>query len=206
MSNPYKRQEAKRSIRNIVLIVCEGKKTEPNYFRAFPTKEELISVEVYPGERCKSSLVEYAIELKKDAERNNKPYNTIWCVFDRDAYPCDPKDKNNFNKAIILAKKNEIYTAYSNDAFEIWYILHFSYHQTALHRSKYEKKLTALLGHTYEKSDPDMYKKLKSRQTDAIRNAKKLLASYEPFHNPETDNPCTTVHFLVEFLNRYLQN
>jgi hypothetical protein len=48
-----------------------------------------------------------------------------------------------------------------------------------------------------------MYDLLKERQTDATRNALRLLDSYGPNHNPERDNPCTTVHQLVQELNRY---
>ena len=39
--NHYKRQIAQRPIRK-VLIVCEGEKTEPNYFKDFKTRGELI--------------------------------------------------------------------------------------------------------------------------------------------------------------------
>ena len=55
-------------------------------------------------------------------------------------------------------------------------------------------------------NDPAIYAKLKKRQVDAIKHAKKLLASYGACHNPESDNPCTTVHRLVEFLNAYLED
>ena len=40
-------------------------------------------------------------------------------------------------------------------------------------------------------------------QDNAIKNAKKLLEKHEEIgHNPESDNPCTTVHKLVEILNK----
>lgn len=201
-TNPYKRQGAHRSIRK-VLIVCEGEKTEPNYFKDFKTKGELIKVEVFGAGRVKLSLVEYAVELKKAAEAEKAPYSVVWCVFDRDAQPDEPKDKDNFNKAIFSAKKNQIRAAYSNDAFEIWYILHFNYHQTAWHRDQYKSALTDLLGSKYLKNAPGMYAKLKDKQSTAINNAKRLLACYNP-PNPESNNPSTTVHLLVEFLNDYL--
>lgn len=202
-SNKYKRNVGQRSVRK-VLIVCEGAKTEHNYFKAFQTSGELIRVEILGAGRNKDSLVEYTIELKKKAEIK-EPYASVWCVFDRDSYPIDSKDKHKFNRAIKLARNNQIQAAYSNDAFEIWYILHFHYHQTALERSKYESKLTDLLGSKYKKSDETMYVKLKDKQLDAIRHSKQLLAYYGAKHNPESDNPCTTVHRLVEFLNDYLE-
>ena len=51
-----------------------------------------------------------------------------------------------------------------------------------------------------------MYSLLKERQSDAIRNATRLLESYGTRHNPERDNPCTTVHLLVQELNRHLRD
>jgi hypothetical protein len=199
----YRRQEAQRSIRK-VLIVCEGKKTERYYFEAFQTNAKLIKVEVLGAGRNKDSLVEYAIELKKQSEKD-EPYSSIWCVFDRDSYAEDSQDKHKFNRAICIARNNQIRVAYSNDAFEIWYILHYVFYQTPLDRGKYGSKLTTFLGLEYEKNDKTMYEKLIDRQPVAIKNAKNLLASYGAKHNPEIDNPCTTVHLLVEFLNEYLE-
>ncbi len=203
-SNWYKRREARRPVRK-VLIVCEGEKTERYYFEAFQTNEDLIKVEVFGAGKNKDSLVEYAIKLKKKAEKEEL-YSSVWCIFDRDSDPANPNDKNNFNKAFSLARSNQIKVAYSNDAFEIWYILHFNFHQTAWRRDKYEGKLTELLGSKYEKSDQAMYAKLKDKQTTAIKNSEKLLAIYGVNPNPEADNPSTTVHLLVDFLNAYLED
>lgn len=203
-SNWYKRREAQRFIRK-VLIVCEGEKTERYYFEAFQTNRELIRVEVLGAGMNTVSLVEYAIALKKKAEKEAL-YSSVWCVFDRDLYPCNPSDKHNFNRAIQLARNNQIKVAYSNDAFELWYVLHYNYHQAAWRRDRYEDELTEILGYKYEKNDQTMYAKLKYRQDTAIKFSKNLLASYGANHNPESDNPCTTVHRLVEFLNAYLED
>ena len=41
---------------------------------------------------------------------------------------------------------------------------------------------------------------LLSHQEQAMQNAEKLLKSYGTLHNPDTDNPATTVHELVKLL------
>jgi hypothetical protein len=41
-------------------------------------------------------------------------------------------------------------------------------------------------------------------QAEALRNAERLLAQYNP-RNPTLDDPSTTVHKLVQELNRFTQ-
>lgn len=179
-----------REIRQRFLIVCEGGKTEPNYFIKFRTNKTVINIE---GLGCNTiSLVTKAIELMK-----NDDYNQVWCVFDRDIFPPEI-----FNAAFELASRNGIKIAYSNESFELWYFLHFDYLDTALTRDDYCKRLNKYLGRKYEKNDENMYEVLLAYQPDAIRNAKILLKQYNP-SNPVKDNPSTTVHLLVEELNRF---
>jgi hypothetical protein len=179
------------------LIVCEGAKTEPNYFRSFPvsTRPEITIV----GAGCETiAVVNKAIELME-----NQKFDRVWCVFDR-----DPSNHNNtaprFRKALQVAEKENIKVAYSNECFELWYLLHFHLFSTGVPRSDYKKKLDKLLGCNYEKNSDDMYARLEDTQHQAIKHAKTLLASYDP-HDPESDNPVTTVHVLVEELNQYIR-
>jgi hypothetical protein len=169
------------------LIVCEGAKTEPQYFEGFKLPSALV---VGAGKNTKS-LVEEAIRLKERSE----PRDHYWCVFDRDSFSAQ-----NFNAALQLARSAGFEVAYSNEAFELWYLLHFSYSEAALARRLYAEKLTKLLGRPYQKNDPTIYETLLPRQEDAIKHARRLLVSYEPHHNPEKDNPSTRVHVLVELL------
>ena len=46
-------------------------------------------------------------------------------------------------------------------------------------------------------------RKVKNKQEDAIKHAKRLLLEYDR-PNPETDNPSTTVYLLVEELNSFI--
>jgi len=189
-----------RTVRKRFLIVCEGKKTEPFYFKSFPitTRPDIVRIDIVPG-ACESvSLVEKAISIR---DRANDPYDSVWVVMDRE----DPDTLSacRFNEAIHMARNACIYVAYSNEAFELWYLLHFNYIDTALSRSQYINMLSSCLGKKYQKNSKTMYEDILPRQSDAIRNAKRLLAQYVP-RNPERDNPSTTVSELVEELNKYL--
>jgi len=183
-----------REIRRL-LIVCEGEKTEPNYFRKFPEKPEVFdSIDIHGTGYNTVSLVNEAIRLKNEAEKRKEPYIEVWCVFDKDDFPIEQ-----FKNAIILARKNQIKCAYSNEAFEIWYMLHFNFYDSALSRKQYEEKLTELLGKKYNKNDEEMYSLLQKHQKIAIKNAGKLYTLQHERPLSE-QNPITTVHWLVERL------
>ena len=190
---PSPRAIATRPLRARFLIVCEGKKTEPNYFRRFRANITVIDLQVIGLGDHTLSLVERTCDLMQRDE-----YDQVWCAFDRDSFPAE-----RFNAALDLARRRGIRVAYSNQAFELWYLLHFDYHNVALSRDRYAEMLSARLGSPYRKNDGDMYDRLEDRQPTAIRNAQRLLESYAPDHNPECDNPCTTVHLLVQTLNEF---
>jgi hypothetical protein len=201
----WKRKQAKalkrkvyiRNPRDKFLIVCEGAKTEPNYFRSFRLTSSCVKDVFGIGDNTEE-LVRRTIEYKKTAGRYGIRYDQIWCVFDKDAFPVQ-----NFNDAIALANREGIRVAYSNEAFELWYLLHFDYLCTATNRADYITMLTRKLGTQYQKNSEAMYQKLFDKQANAIKNAKCLLASYSPCVSSQ-NNPSTTVHLLVEELNKFL--
>ena len=161
-----KRRVNNRNLRKKFLIVCEGERTEPHYFEAFRVSKEVYDV-VGEGDNT-ISLVRRAIKRKEGGN-----YDQVWVVMDKDDFPVQ-----NFNNALSLARKNKIQVAYSNEAFELWYLLHFDYHNTAMSRSTYKKRLTARLGFKYEKKNPNIYEEIEDRQAVAIKNATKLFDEY----------------------------
>ncbi len=190
-----KRKAHVRNPRERILIVCEGKKTEPNYFRSFPVDKEVVEVDIHGKGMNTDRLVEETVAIRKRAKNRGFVYNQVWCVFDRDSFP-----PQNFNRAILLAASNKIRVAYSNEAFELWYLLHFHYFVDAASRKQYKGRLTKLLSHSYKKNSETIYAELLDKQPIAIQNAIRLLNRYHPI-NPETDNPSTSVHLLVDELN-----
>lgn len=202
-SDYLRRQIKTRETRKRFLIVCEGEKTEVNYFKAFtvPKKIEFM----VKGEGKNSlSLVNKAIKMIDNLKKDDS-FDQIWCVFDKDN--CS---KEQFNQAEGLAKEQNIKIAYSNEAFEIWFILHFQYLDIATSRSEYLTILTkqmqkyGLLNkkEKYAKNREDMYEKLKPYQRTAITNAAKLIQDRdEAKKHPFDANPSTTVQELVQELN-----
>lgn len=182
-----------REVKQKFLIVCEGKKTEPNYFRSFRVPKNVVEIDIQGLGQNPSKLVNSAKKLK-----DGEDYDQVWCVFDRDAWTIQ-----DFNNAIKNAEDWGFKVAYSNEAFELWYLLHFQFINTGIPRSDYIKKLKSLLGHKYQKNSETIYDELFEKQPTAIKHATTLLKQYNP-HNPVDDNPSTTVHLLVQELNRFI--
>ncbi len=161
----FKRRTGFKTIRNNFLIVCEGSKTEPNYFDAFRVPKTIVEGEGFNT----LSLIKYTIKrIASDAQKEIH-YDQVWCVFDRDSFQLDQ-----IEQAFDLAERNNILLAYSNESFELWYYLHFHLLVTGLGRRDYISKLNRLLGFKYEKSADNIYEKLLPLQTTALRNARHL--------------------------------
>lgn len=186
----YSRKQKLRELRKKFLIVCEGEKTEPNYFEGFRVPREIIEIKGTGYNTLR--LVNEAIKLAEQGK-----FDQVWVVLDKDDFPAD-----NFNEALASAKREGISVAYSNEAFELWYLLHFDFHQSAISRATYKSRLSQpqRLGFEYKKNDPQIHDVLRPRIETAIKNATNLLQIYGETHLPARDNPCTSVHKLVSEL------
>ncbi|MEL7083829.1 MAG: RloB family protein [Cyanobacteria bacterium J06597_1] len=188
------RRTGTREVRKRFLIVCEGKKTEPIYFKSFPVPTQVVTIDVHGLGRNPNTIVDEANQLSRNSE-----YDQVWCVFDRDSFSLQ-----DFNSAIQKAEGHGFKVAYTNESFELWYLLHFHFLDSGISRTSYKEKLSTLIGRTYDKCCSDMYDILIEKQKDAIQNAYRLLENYSSA-NPGRDNPSTTVHLLVEELNQHIQ-
>lgn len=185
--------------RRRVLILCEDEKSSRLYFEGFRIDRQRVEFVAVGTGFNTDTLVQEAIDKKRAGQTRGEPWNEVWCVFDRDSFPA-----LNFNKAFELAGNNGIQIAWSNEAFELWYLMHFHYCDTGMSRRDYGSRLSGLMGCSYEKADAEIYAKLVQKQQDAIRNARRLEKHWSECGgcNPEKSNPSTNVHKLVEFLNK----
>ena len=186
--------------RRRVLILCEDGKSASLYFKGFKLDTRRVEVVAQGTGMNTDSLVKYAIDRKEAAARIREPFNEIWCVFDRDSFPAQ-----NFNRAFQLAREHGISVAWANEAFEIWYLLHFNYHDTGMSRAVYDGRLSALLKCKYDKADDQIYAKLEPLQPMAMKHARRLERHWVEMGgcNPERANPSTNIHKLVGFLNEF---
>lgn len=184
------------------LIVCEGTKTEPNYFKELENElpKGVMKIDIEGSGMNTLSLVDYTIKLKAKAIRN---YDRVWVVFDKDDFPDE-----NFNSAIYKALGNDIQCAWTNEAFELWFLLHFQYVSVAMKREDYKKSIEVQIqnisgdgSYIYLKNSIGTFSLLNKygNQSQAIKWAKRLLSSHSDGRYA-THNPCTLVHILIEEL------
>ncbi len=196
-----------RQVERTFLIVCEGE-TERLYFQKFP----LLTAKVvaYAAGRSHYTLIEYARRLMKEGD-----YDETWCVFDMDYNPEVGGQIQDYNNAVYADNGKNFRCAYSNDAFELWFYLHYDYTEHSHPRDFYFDYLGTLWGLTSYRQEgkaqifsQTIYDKLltdiRSNQAQAIINAKKLYEKHQDL-TPFEQNPVTTVYKLVEELNKHLR-
>ena len=191
------------------LIVTEGTDTEPAYFGAI---KEIINKR-YPekihldvsGEG--DNTISLFGRAKLLAGNNSNVYKHVWIVYDTDDFPADHIDR-----VLQLCVENSteetmFHAIWSNQCIELWFLLHFSFMQSDIHRTEYWPKLTEHLKQIgageYMKNRKDMYQILYPYMEYAIGNAKRLNALNDG-KLPSKAAPGTKVYELVEVLKPYL--
>lgn len=198
--NLKKRKKAFRLEKKSFLILCEGKNTEKIYFESF----RLVTAYIHAEKVNHGNSLTFVEECLRFKEKLRKKYDEYWIVLDKD-------DNTNeiFNSAVQLAKQKQFQVAYSNQSFEFWYLLHFTFRTGSIDRTKYKDLLTKHLEFNYEK-DEKTCKRIstilqdKNKTELAIENAKKVYATFTEPRNPAEEESSTTVHLLVQELLRYL--
>lgn len=187
------------------LIVCEGECTEPNYFKELVSNRFSVvrSEEIIGEGRSTCALVMKTEEIRARIERKRQlTFDRVWVVFDKD-------DFKDFNEAIYLAESKGFNAAWSNEAFELWYLLHFVHLDSAISRADYIKKLENEIrridgfeAFKYSKKDPGIFSLLQMTGNEELAKsrASKLRDFFKESVDFNSHKPCTTVDLLVDEL------
>lgn len=204
-----KRINGTEPFKKSIILFTEGKNTETTYFEKFGNSQiKIISVGTGKS-TCK--LVKEAITLLQKKYRDKK-FDEKWVVFDKD-------DNSDFEEAIQRAKNLGFKVAYSNQAIEYWFILHFNDHQGgAMHRDRYCEQINQYiepLGAKYDDTkivssnffdimqatDPQARK---SRMQLAFDRAVRIYRK----KRDKTEESVTTIHNLIQSITgiKYSKN
>jgi|SRR5579859_295043 len=196
----YARRGPQREPYDVVLIVCEGAKTEPHYFEGLKRAWRLSSANIHVQSTNASdppNLVAYAVQQLKTGG-----YDRVFCVFDRDSHA-------GFDQALNEIAQSEEgqggrpTAIVSWPCFEVWIRLHFGFTTkeftaTGKH-SACDNVIRDLNGHlnNYAKGSKTIFAELEGKLGDALANAKRLAA-----HNAKTgaESPATGIHDLIAYL------
>jgi len=203
------RLKSKRQAPANYLIVCEGKKTEPNYFNGLKRKinekygnkvDVLIpNIEVKGIGMNTTSLVKYT---QKTVNHANKVYGKVWVVFDKDDY-----NDEQFNSAIENCNYN---VAWSNPNFELWLLSHFKKVNRCISKDDVLQELIKEFQKNglgdYAKNDKDIFNKVTSegKLHTAIKNGE-YMEELNKCGQASQRNPMTKVYKIVEGLKEYLE-
>ena len=209
------------------LIVCEDESTEPYYFGEYQKlfdsilPKKTVYLKTVGTGRNSLGVVEQAIE-ERDRLQNEADTHVdhVWAVFDKDSLDESEGNKLRFEQAFVLAKKEQISVAYSNECFELWLLLHFVDVSPEIPLSRTDDIYPALervvnKGRTeateipYDHKHPDAVFidaiKKAGLQENAIQRATKLDQYHNKLnHSPIDSNPNTLVYKLVSLLNGLL--
>lgn len=199
--NKISRRKPTRPPNKVILIVCEGKKTEKNYFQRLKEYLNLISVSIeILSSRHPTPLK--VIDYAKQKVKEISEYDEIYCVFDRDTH----KD---FDKALDETKKiklkNTIFEIIVSDpCFEFWILLHFAKITPNFSASQSPcnalQKCKTFKQHLpdYDKSNYDFDDIVANHLNTAIENANEINET----NLPTRQTPYTEVVRLVENLQK----
>lgn len=197
------RKKPTRELYEKVLIVCEGSKTEPNYFNEIKDHYEIDTANIMISGECGSdpvSVVKHGEEIFRIAARTTEPFDKVYCIFDRDNHA-------NFEEAITLiqslkpAKTFKAIT--STPCFEVWLILHFVYTAAPLtsagKKSCGARTLEELEKYwpEYSKGHKGTFQHLLPQLETAKAFSTKLTKECE---KTGAKNPLTAIHELVDYL------
>ena len=216
------RDSAVLKIKPLVIISCEGTKTEPNYLRT------IINELIKNGKIAGGSVViadhqhTDPVGVLNDLLNYKYDYTLFekkWIVIDRDevrsiSSNSSGHSEENFVTALTEAEKLNIEVAWSNPCFEIFIVEHYMYRDTGGDRKDIQEKALELLRKDGKikanasvdelKAIDNLYNVLIPRKETGFKNLNKLM-NVQKEKSPVDANPGTRFHELVELLEAYFE-
>lgn len=203
------RKLGRRASYDRILIVSEGSKTEPNYFKEIRAAHRLhtANVEVQPSGLGTEPIqvVQYAKSLFESGDRHKqiqaRAFEKVYAVFDRD-------DHRTYFDALRLAESLDRKLRNDNaqpvhfqaiasvPSFELWLLLHFEDIHAPLHRDEVMRRLKHNLP-GYEKGASGAFVATRDRLETATQRALALAEKLNAYSAPE---PFTAINELVTLL------
>jgi RloB-like protein len=155
-------------------------------------------------------------ERDKLALQAKKEVDEVWVVFDKDDANANKAKTQNFNDAFEIADQHNFEVAYTNEAFELWLLLHLTNLSSTApipRKEIYEmlegqiRKISKYSDYKYDHKKPnpktiEIIAKIGNEDL-AIKRAEALLQKQNGIA-PIQVNPSTKVHLLVQQLRYWI--
>jgi hypothetical protein len=182
-----------------LVVACEGRNTEPRYFRDCIEHygAGLVRLRVLDVVGVPMTIVRAAIEEREALlARYRRSANSfdacfrVWAVFDRDEHP-------RVEEALAVAREKGVEVAFSNPCFELWPLLHLEDYGAQDSRHALQVRLNAKMPrYHHERSAEVDFSAIREAFPTALHRANALLAAREAEGVP-LGCPSTTVGGLV---------
>ena len=199
-----RRDVEKRDSYDVVLIVCEGSKTEPRYLRSLIKDFGLTNANI---EVTDAHLGTDSLSVVKSAIHRYKRspiYDKVYCVFDRDSHATFDQALQ-FIATSPLGNDAELGACVSVPCFEFWILLHYEYTTRQFVKAGTKSKCDGVVDRitktgfgAYKKGMDNVYEKTKHLLNDAVKNAKLV----RKFHDNDHEHPSTQICELVGYLQK----
>lgn len=196
-----KRKKPSLNPKASIVILCEGRNTEPAYLTALKRhyRRARIVLEIIPAVGVPMTITQEAIKRKKSqikaAKKSKLGHNDIVCaVFDRDEHP-------SFEEAKSMCRSNGVLVASSDPCFELWIVLHYENYDKSCNRHEIQRHL--------EEHDPDYKRNGKKLNFESLvhlidqaeeRAERQIELRFE--ENNEEGNPSTLMHNLTKAIRK----
>jgi len=205
-----------RDQRKFFLAVCEDTESSVYYLKAFKKSllPKTLTLEVAGVGLAQQKLIDEVPNVLEKVRRQSghNYFDEIWVFFD-----FDNAHKDTFDNAITSGEKRKYHVAWSNECFELWYLLHFVSvdQRTSLPRGTIYRELGPYVDiDDYEKNGKgkaakDIHERMAAStfwQT-AMARARALAMNWDsqkPPVAPHDRNPCTMVFKFFDALRPYL--
>lgn len=154
-----------------IRLVCEGGKTEPNYFNGYLKTKGFHqpNMAFKPKDHSPKGIAKAAKDEFQKAKKFKIPEDKIfiWAIFDKDEH-------QGISDAIEILRGTPIGIAFSNVCFEYWILLHFE------NTSKPFRNCNEVISYIHKNHDKDYgkandhYMRLKDKIPTAISHAQQL--------------------------------
>ena len=179
-SRQIKHKRTRRDGKPRILILCEGKQTEPNYFTGFKQVKRLTNIVVRRPRRKQVGPAGLLARLREELE-DDLDWDEIYCILDHDGRDAEiRKFKTKLTAINQETNSPQIEMILSNPCFELWLLLHFEFTDRPFTsggiNSACENVIKKLRRHLpeYRKNDTQVFGKCCNHIDVAIENVDRL--------------------------------